>query len=541
METGDGAVRLLDFMPIRGDAPDIVRLVEGVRGRVAMRMELLVRLDYGHVVPWKKPTDGGCVYVAGPDALYLRGPRAARQENFHVERGERIPFVLTWNPSLEEPPRPVDAEVALHQTRRWWRQWSARCAYRGEWQDAVHRSLAVLKALTYAPTGGIVAAPTTSLPEWLAGARNWDYRFCWLRDATLTLNALILGGYAQEAQAWRDWLVRAVGGSVEQLHVLYGPAGERWLLEREASWLQGYEHSRPVRIGNTAEHQFQLDIFGELMDALDLARHSGLAPEEAVLQLQRGVLDVVVERWEQPDRGIWEIREQPRSFTHSKVMCWVALDRGIRAAQRYGLEGPVDTWRRLRQRIHDEICARAYDARRNTFVQSYGGTQLDASLLRLPIVGFLPATDPRMLGTVRAIEEELMNDGLVYRYSADTDDGLHDKEGAFLACSFWLVENYVLAGRVQDARRLFERLLSLRNDVGLLSEEYDPQGKRLLGNFPQGFSHVALVHAAFSLSSLGKSTMKQHEETALRDESPDTGDDRERHQRDAQTAEHAGI
>ncbi|MBZ4374622.1 glycoside hydrolase family 15 protein [Corallococcus sp. AS-1-6] len=508
--TPEGTVRLVDCMPPRGRTPDVVRLVEGVEGRVPMRMELVLRFDSGSVVPWvRKRPGGGLLAVAGPDAVTLDTPVATRGEglttvaDFTVAKGERVPFVLTWFPSHEEPPPRLDAAREVEDTTAWWREWSARCTYQGEWRDAVLSSLMVLKALTYAPTGGIVAAATTSLPEWPGGVRNWDYRYCWLRDATFTLQALLHAGYREEAAAWRDWLLRSVAGDPSKLQIMYGVAGERRLTEAEAPWLPGYEGSAPVRLGNAAVHQLQLDVPGEVMDALHQTRRGGLAPEDVAWSMQRALLRFLEGNWERPDEGLWEVRGPRQHFTFSKVMAWVAFDRALKGVASFGLDGPVARWRHLCDRIHAEVCARAWDGHRRAFTQAYGSRKLDASLLLMPQVGFLPVTDPRMRDTVAAIERDLLRDGFVRRYATDSEDsgdGLPGGEGAFLACSFWLADCYVLMGREADARALFERLLAVRNDVGLLSEEYDPVGRRLLGNVPQAFSHVGLINTALNLT-----------------------------------------
>ena len=507
-DTPDGTVRVVDCMPHRDQRVDVVRVVEGVTGRVTMRMELVMRFDYGSTVPWVRRLGDAVWAVAGPDALCLRAGVEVRGENFTtvadfvVEAGQRIPFVLTWGPSTGDLPEPLDAEQAITVTESWWRDWSSRLRYEGQWSDAVQRSLITLKALTYEPTGGIVAAPTTALPERLGGIRNWDYRYCWLRDATFTLHALALGGYHTEARAWRDWLLRSVAGDPGQLQILYGPAGERRLPELELPGLPGYEGSAPVRIGNAAATQFQLDVYGEVMDALQQARRIGVEESEAAWAFQRALMEFLETHWTKPDHGIWEVRGRRRHFTHSKVMAWVAADRAVSAVERFGLRGDADRWRRLRAEIHDEVCRRGYDPQRQTFVQAYDSTEPDANLLMIPLVGFLPHSDPRVKGTVETVERELCPDGLVRRYRSDQDpvDGLPAGEAAFLVCSFWLVDNLALLGRRQDALDLFERLLALRNDVGLLSEEYDPKAQRLLGNFPQAFSHVGLVNSATNLS-----------------------------------------
>ncbi|MBV8258836.1 MAG: glycoside hydrolase family 15 protein [Actinobacteria bacterium] len=508
-ETDEGRARVLDFMPPRGRAPDVVRIVEGLRGSVEMRSELTIRFDYGHVVPWVRRVGDARVAVAGPDALCFRTPAPTRGENmrtvslFRAHEGERTPFVLTWYPSHEDPPAHVDAEQALADTESFWREWSSshEVAVPDEWEPVLERSLLVLKALTFAPTGGIVAAPTTSLPESIGGVRNWDYRYCWLRDATLTLLALVHAGHLEEAGAWRAWLLRAVAGDPAAVQIMYGVAGERRLSEFELPWLAGYEGSRPVRVGNAASGQIQLDVYGEVIDAIYQARLSGLEPLPEAWRIQRALLDHLEDAWRQPDHGIWEIRGEPRHFVHSKAMAWVAFDRAVRSAEHDRLDGPVDRWRELREEIHAEICERGYDAARGSFVQSYDSQELDASLLLLPLVGFLPASDPRIRGTVAAVERELLQDGFVLRYRTHEQgvDGLPPGEGVFLPCSFWLVDCLELLGRHEDAHRLFERLLGLANDLGLLSEEYDPQAKRLLGNFPQAFTHLALVNSAFNV------------------------------------------
>ncbi len=511
-ETTDGAVTLIDFMPPRGKASDVVRLVIGRRGQVTMRVEFILRFDYGALVPWVTRLDETTLRaIAGPDMAVLRTPVALHGEDlmtvgqFTLSAGERMPFVLTYSPSHEPVPEPIDAEAALADTEAFWREWSAASVDVGPWTEAVRRSLITLKALTYRPTGGIVAAATTSLPERIGGTRNWDYRFCWLRDATFTLLSLMNGGFYDEAASWRDWLLRAVAGSPSQLQPLYGIAGERRLTEWQVPWLPGYERSQPVRIGNAAETQLQLDVIGEVIDAMHQARSHGLATSKAGWDLQRALLDHLEAIWEQPDRGIWEVRGEPQHFTHSKAMVWVAFDRAIKSAERAGLEGPLDRGRALRPRIHEQVCREAFDPDIGAFVQSYGSRQLDASTLLLPLVGFLPPSDPRIRGTVEAIERRLMVDGFVRRYDTrETDDGLAEGEGAFLACSFWLVDNFVLLGRWDDARRLFERLVALSNDVGLLSEEYDPRRNRLVGNFPQALSHIALVTSACNLAHAAK-------------------------------------
>jgi GH15 family glucan-1,4-alpha-glucosidase len=512
IETSDGAASVIDFMPPRGRDSDVVRIVRGERGHVRMRTELVLRFDYGRSIPWVNHLqDGTFRAIAGPDMVLLHTPVPLRGQGFTtvgefgVSAGATIPFVLMHGDSHLAPPAAIDPEAAMDATETFWTEWAARCESRGEWSDAVTRSLITLKALTYAPTGGIVAAPTTSLPEQLGGSRNWDYRFCWLRDATLTLLSLMNAGYYDEACAWRDWLLRAAAGAPSQIQIMYGLAGERRLTEYDIPWLPGYAQSRPVRIGNAAHGQLQLDVFGEVMDALHQARRGGLHPREADWAFQRALLEHLEGVWNLPDEGIWEVRGERRHFTHSKVMAWVALDRGIRAAEAFKLDGPVSRWKALRQSIHDEVCSRGFDSQLGSFVQSYGTKELDASLLLLPTMGFLPATDRRIKGTIEAVERRLFIDGFLLRYdTATSDDGLPPGEGAFLACSFWMADAYLLIGRVGDARRLFERLLSLRNDVGLLAEEYDTRAQRLVGNFPQAFSHIALINTAHNLARATK-------------------------------------
>ena len=506
-ETADGAVTLIDCMPPRSKEPDLVRVVVGKRGQVRMRMQIIIRFDYGSIIPWVRRNQNGIQAVAGPDTLILRSPVQLLNRDFRtraeftVSEGQRLPFVLMWHRSHEPAPAVVDAEDIVEHTEEWWREWSSRCTYEGPWRSAVVRSLITLKALTYAPTGGIVAAATTSLPERLGGVRNWDYRHCWLRDATFTLYALILGGYMDEACAWREWLLRAVAGNPSELQIMYGLAGERRLPELELPWLPGYAASTPVRVGNAAFEQFQLDVYGELMDTMHLARRAGLAPNGSVWHVERALMEYLESAWNKPDNGIWEMRGPQRHFTHSKVMAWVAVDRMVRAVERFGLEGPVERWRSLRMTIHEEVCRNGFDHERNAFVQYYGAQDLDASLLMIPLVGFLPAGDTRVRGTIEAIERDLMADGFVLRYRTKPHiDGLPRGEAALLACSFWLADNFALLGRHEDARRLFERLLNLSNDVGLLSEGYDPEHKRMLGNFPQALSHLAVVITACNLS-----------------------------------------
>jgi GH15 family glucan-1,4-alpha-glucosidase len=509
-ETADGKVALVDFMPLRDATSDVMRIVEGRGGTVPMRMDLVIRFDYGSIVPWVRGVKDGIQAIAGPNALHLRTQVPLRGEDFRtvaefdVKEGERVPFTLSWHPSHLPEPEERDAEDALRETEAWWQEWSRRCAYEGPWKDAVVRSLITLKALTYAPTGGLVAAPTTSLPESLGGVRNWDYRYCWLRDATFTLYALMIGGYHEEAGAWREWLLRAVAGEPSKLQIMYGLAGERRLDERTLDGLPGYASSRPVRVGNGASTQLQLDVYGEVMDALHLARKSGLEPDENAWRIQRAIMEFLETGWRKPDNGIWEVRGPQRHFTHSKVMAWVAADRAVKAVEHSRLEGPVDLWRRLRGEIHAEVCERGFDRERNTFVQHYGAKEVDASLLMIPLVGFLKATDPRMQGTIAAVARDLLHDGLVARYpSISGVDGLPPGEGTFLACTLWLADNLALSGRTEEAKDLFERVLALRNDVGLLSEEYDPQERRLVGNFPQALSHIGLVNTARNLTRRG--------------------------------------
>ena len=513
-ENDEGVVQLVDFMPPRGEASDVVRIVRGIRGRVAMHMDLTIRFDYGSLLPWvtqNRASQPGelneLTAIAGPDRVVLRAPvtlcgeRDHTVSDFDVAQGESVAFAMTYSHSHLAPPKAIDVGSALAETETFWSDWSKRCKYEGPWRDAVVRSLVTLKALIYEPTGGIVAAATTSLPERPGGERNWDYRYCWLRDATFTLLALMDAGYMQEAGRWRDWLVRALAGAPAQTQIMYGLAGERRLSEWEIDWLPGFAASKPVRIGNAASLQRQLDVFGELADALHHARLGGLAPVDASWAVQRELTEHVAKIWREPDEGIWEVRGPCRHFTHSKVMAWVALDRAVAAVEKFKLDAPLDHWRDIRRRIHDDVCTRGFDAKLGSFTQSYGSKSLDASLLMIPLVGFLPAADPRVRGTVEAIGRDLMVDGFVRRYdTARTDDGLRGVEGAFLACSFWYADNLALLGRRDEAREIFERLLKCRNDVGLLAEEYDPGGARQLGNFPQAFSHVALVSSAYNLS-----------------------------------------
>ncbi len=507
--TADGEVVLTDFMPLGHPGSSVVRLVEGRRGTVEMRMAMALRFDYGASIPWvtQLPDGGGIMAIAGPEMAVLRTPVTLGGEDmttvatFTVHAGQTVPFVLSHGPGHLKPPRALDARATLSETLRFWTRWARHGTYHGPYEAAVRRSLVTLKALTYHPTGGIVAAPTTSLPEQLGGPRNWDYRFCWLRDATLTLLAFMRGGHFEEAKAWRDWLHRSIAGSPDQLQIMYGIAGERHLREWEADWLAGYQGAKPVRIGNAAHAQLQLDVYGEVTDALHHARAGGLAAPPASWELQRSMIGHLAQTWQEPDEGIWETRGGRRPFTFSRVMAWVAFDRAICSAEMYGLPGPLDEWRTLRRQMHETICREGFNTARNSFTQSFGDTALDASLLLIPSVDFLPANDPRVLGTVAAIERELLADGFVQRYDTSTgSDGLPAGEGAFLACSFWLVDNYAMQGRMDEAHALFERLLGLRNDVGLLAEEYDPRARRQVGNFPQAFSHVALIGSALTLS-----------------------------------------
>lgn len=514
--TADGEVGVIDFMPLRAGASHLVRLVVGKRGTVSMTTELIIRFDYGLSVPWVKRTESGdLLAISGPDMLVLRTPVELRGKDlttvgeFAVAAGETVPFVLTYTssyaPSHLSIPEPIDPQDALRKTQEFWEEWANSHQSTGPYADAMCRSLITLKALTYEPSGGIVAAPTTSLPEWIGGPRNWDYRFCWLRDATLTLLAFMNAGYYDEACAWRDWLLRAAAGSPLQIQIMYGVAGEKRLAESDVPWLSGYESSKPVRIGNAASAQLQIDVFGEVMDALYQARVGGIHYLAEAWDFQRVLLSHLEEIWSSADEGIWEVRGGPQHFTHSKIMAWVAFDRAIKSAETFGLEGPLDHWRKLRARIHAEVCEKAFNPKLGAFVQAYGSEHLDASALLIPVVGFLPPEDVRVQRTVEAIERRLVTNGFVLRYdTAVTEDGLPPGEGAFLACSFWLADAYVLLGRHDDARRLFERLLSLCNDLGLLSEEYDPAAKRLLGNFPQAFSHIALVNTAHNLERAEK-------------------------------------
>jgi len=507
-ETDEGDVRLIDFMPLNQRYPTVVRIVEGIRDAVRMRMQLILRFDYGSVEPWVQRDGKHIIAIAGPDAISLSSPKPTHGErlstvaDFTVRKGEKVPFVLMWHPSHEPGPDAPNAELVASETESWWHEWTSRCPMDGEWRDTVVRSLITLKALTYAPTGGIIAAPTTSLPECMGGVRNWDYRYCWIRDATYTLYALLTAGYRDEAEAWRDWLIRAVAGDPAQLQIMYGVGGERRLTEHEIPWLPGYEGSSPVRTGNDAWRQRQLDVFGEVMDTLHQARRAGVSTNERGWAIQSNMMEYLESKWKEPDEGIWEVRGPRRHFVHSKVMAWVAMDRMVEDIETFKLSGDVKRWKRVREDIHHEVCARGFDAQQGTFTQYYGSRHVDASLLMIPLVGFLPSDDSRVMGTVRAIEGHLRRHGLVMRYTQDKDcnvDGLPPGEGMFLACSFWLADTYTLQGRRKEAVALLERLLELRNDVGLLAEEYDPEAERMVGNFPQALSHLSLVNTVYSL------------------------------------------
>ncbi|WP_406288855.1 glycoside hydrolase family 15 protein [Streptomyces sp. NBC_00209] len=524
-ETRTGTVKVIDFMPQRDKEPDVMRIVEGVSGTVEMASVIRLRFDFGSIVPWMRRTDGHRVAVAGPDSAWLRseppvktwGQQFSTCSSFTVSKGEKVAFVLTWHPSHSPRPKRVDPYEALENTLADWAEWSARCKYQGPYRDAVIRSLITLKALTFGPTGGIVAAATTSLPEEIGGVRNWDYRFCWLRDSTLTLGALLSAGYLEEAAAWRDWLLRAVAGDPADLQIMYGLAGERRLPESELPWLRGYENSAPVRIGNAAVRQRQLDVYGEVIDSLRLARDAGLDDKPHAWSLQLSLLGFLESTWREPDEGLWEIRGQRRHFVHSKVMAWVAADRAVRSLEGDpSLAGDADRWRAMRDAVHREVCDRGYDPVRNTFTQSYGSRELDAATLLIARTGFLPPDDPRVIGTVDAVREELGSGGLVRRYSTDggSIDGLPGDEGAFLACSFWLADALRMTGRTEEATELFERLLALRNDVGLLAEEYDTAAGRQLGNFPQAFSHIGLVGTAVALAEAQPAEVRAAEDDA---------------------------
>ncbi|MEX2223359.1 MAG: glycoside hydrolase family 15 protein [Candidatus Rokuibacteriota bacterium] len=510
-ETETGAVTLFDFMPLTEDEEkvDVVRIVRGERGQVSMGMELILRFNYGQAVPWVRRRDYGLSAIAGPDAVELHTTVALENRDmktralFAVREGESAAFTLSYHRSYKTPHFVPDRSESLDRTIGWWQEWSNRCRFDAKherWRDAVVRSLITLKLLTFEPTGGIVAAPTTSLPEAIGGTRNWDYRYCWLRDSALTLYALLNAGYREAAEDWRRWLLRAAAGHPEQLGIMYGIAGERWLPEHDVPWLPGYEGSRPVRVGNEAAEQIQLDVYGELVETLHAAREAELAPLPEAWRLQTALLEHLQKIWRKPDRGIWEVRGEPRAFTHSRLMCWVAFDRAMKSSEHFGVKGPVDRWQEVRDEIHADICENGFDHERNSFVQHYGGQALDASLLLIPQVGFLPPDDPRVVGTIEAIERELVRDGFVLRYATDeVDDGIGGEEGAFLVCSFWLADAYVMLGRLDDAVKLFDRLLGLRNDLGLLAEEYDPVRKRLVGNYPQAFSHIGLINTAYNL------------------------------------------
>ena len=531
-ESASGAATLTDFMPITEDEGkvDVVRIVRGLRGETALTMELVLRFNYGQAVPWVRRRDYGLSAIVGPDAVELHTPVPLVGKDlktfasFTVREGQSVPFKLSYHASHRAPHFVPDHQESLELTISAWREWSKRCRFDCDepgWRDAVIRSLITLKLLTFQPTGGIVAAPTTSLPETLAGERNWDYRYCWIRDSTLTLYAMLNAGYREEAEAWRRWLLRTAAGAPEQLHIMFGICGERWLPENVVPWLPGYAGRPPVRVGNKAVEQRQLDVYGELIDALHAAREAELPPMDEAWRVQKVLLEHVARVWQEPDQGIWEVRGPARAFTHSRLMCWVAFDRAVQSCERFGLSGPIERWRALREEIRADILANGYDAERNTFVQHYGGRALDAALLLIPQVGFLPASDPRFVGTVEAIERELVEDGFVLRYStAEVDDGLTGKEGAFLACSFWLADAYAMLGRLDDAKALFRRLLDVRNDLGLLAEEYDPAAKRLLGNFPQGFSHVGLVNTAFNLVAARGPALQRAARVAPADTSP---------------------
>jgi GH15 family glucan-1,4-alpha-glucosidase len=520
--TQDGVLRVIDSMPIRDEAPDVVRVARCLAGRVQVSMELVLRFDFGRSVPWvRRADDGGMTATAGPDAVHLipgrptRGRDLTTVAEFELEPGEDVGFVLTWYPSHEPEPKPVDPIASTADTTSWWEEWSARSRVAGRNHSLVQRSLITLKALTYAPTGGIVAAPTTSLPEHIGGVRNWDYRFCWVRDATLVLQSLMGVGYLDEAVAWRDWLLRAVAGSPSEMQIMYGPAGERRLTELVLDWLPGYENSAPVRIGNAASDQFQLDVYGELMDAMTQAADGGIEADEAAWRLQVALMEYLEGAWDEPDEGIWEMRGERRAFVHSRVMAWVAFDRAVQMVEHHGRSGPADRWRAQREAVHREVCENGYDAERRTFTQSYGSRGLDAATLLIPAVGFLPPEDERVVGTVEAIQRELCREGFVLRYdTTEAADGLPPGEGAFLPCSFWLADALTLIGRHDEARELFDRLTGLANDVGLLAEEYDPHLGRQVGNFPQAFTHVGLVNTARNLDRAAASPARERAETA---------------------------
>ncbi|WP_424569466.1 glycoside hydrolase family 15 protein [Streptomyces sp. CH-036] len=513
-DTPRGTVRVTDFMPPRDGAPQLIRIVEGVSGRVPMRSELRMRFSYGRVTPWVHKVDNRTVAVAGPDSVWLDteaetyGQNLTTYSDFTVGPGDRVAFTISWQPSHHEPPALPEPENSLEATENFWREWVEQCTYHGPYREAVVRSLITLKALTYAPTGGIVAAPTTSLPEEIGGVRNWDYRYTWLRDAAITLSSLLRTGYREEARAWREWLLRAVAGDPENLQIMYGIAGERELGEAELDWLPGYENSTPVRVGNGAANQLQLDVYGEVTEALHLAHMTGLTRNDYAMGLQLKLIEYLEKHWEEPDEGIWEVRGPRRHFVHSKVMAWVAVDRTIKLVESGDVDGPLERWYELRDDIHRDVCERGYDKERNTFTQSYGSKELDASLLLIPQMGFLPPDDKRVIGTIEAIQRELSTeDGFILRYPTEGEDagvdGLEGDEGAFLACSFWMADDLAMIGRVDEARQLFEKLLSLRNDLGLLAEEWDSNLQRQVGNFPQAFSHVPLIDTALRLTASG--------------------------------------
>lgn len=525
--TAEGRVSVVDFMPVRetdARASAVVRQVIGHAGEVPMRMELALRFDYGRIVPWTSELeDKRRRAVAGPHAAILQASVPVHEHDgallaeFSIGQGRRESFVLSYEASHLPMPERVEADAALQATEQFWLQWAGHGQHEGEWKEAVTRSLLTIKALTYKPTGGVLAALTTSLPEKIGGERNWDYRYCWLRDTMFTLQSLVSAGYRDEAEAWSDWLLRAVAGKPCQIQPLYGLSGEHRTPEMELSWLPGYHASQPVRIGNAAYDQYQVDVFGSVMDTLHVARECGLALHEASSGLQTQLMKQLEQQWQQPDEGIWEVRSDPQHFVHSKLMCWVAFDRAIRAAEKFGLEGPLDRWRKLRAEIHAEVLERGFDTRRDAFMQAYGSDALDAAVLLIPLLGFLPPDDPRVLSTTRAIEQDLCRDGLVLRYDTEkSDDGLSGEEGAFLACSFWLADNMILQGRRDDARRLFEKILALRNDVGLLAEQYDFKDGRLVGNFPQAFSHFSLIDTAFRFGGGGGTSEARDHQPNLR-------------------------
>lgn len=508
-ETDTGTAKIIDFMPPDGRYRDIVRIVEGIKGRVNMEMRLVIRFDYGQTIPWMRKSVDGLTAIAGPNGLILRtsvgthGEKLATVARFTVSEGERKPFVLSWYPSNETTPKPIDSAYSLQLTEEYWKEWSSRCTYKGEFRPAVIRSLLTLKGLTYTPTGGIIAAATTSLPEFIGGVRNWDYRYCWLRDATFSLYSFMQAGYREEASQWSNWLLRAAGGDPAQIQIMYGPGGERRLMEFELPQLSGYENSKPVRIGNAASQQFQLDVYGEVMDAMHFARRVGINVSSASWRMQRHLIEFVEANWMKPDEGIWEIRGARQHFTHSKIMAWVAVDRAVKAVEDYGFEGDLPRWKSLRTTIHDEVCERGFHKEVGAFTQAYGSKQLDASLLMAPLVGFLPISDERIISTIELVNKELVVEGFVLRYRTDHQecvDGLPGGEGVFLPCSFWLADCLYLMGRTKEARELFDRLLKLSTRLGLLSEEYDVRNKRLVGNFPQAFSHVGLINTALNLA-----------------------------------------